>query len=198
MHVNMASDPLTSPNNGALPQPQHNPDNAVLAATVAAEESFWRFSLSLYARPGVADALIALQDRYECDVNLALFALWSGVVGARRLARDDVAAARAAIAGLNAEIIEPLRRMRGKFRGVAASDVHTLRRRILRLELAGERSVQQRLAATLISQHTSVSIGDRLAAARSNLSASLGVEAASSPEADRVYAALSGLIRANG
>jgi uncharacterized protein (TIGR02444 family) len=42
-------------------------------------EAFWRFSLAFYERPGVADALIALQDREGFDVNLVLFALWLGI-----------------------------------------------------------------------------------------------------------------------
>ena len=52
----------------------------------AAGEGFWRFSLAFYARPGVADALIALQDRAESEVNLVLFGLWLGVIRGRRLA----------------------------------------------------------------------------------------------------------------
>ena len=75
-----------------------------------AGEAFWRFSLALYARPGVAEALIALQDRAGRDVNLMLFALWAGAV--RRVALDAgaLAAAEAAIGGLrvptNAGIVE--------------------------------------------------------------------------------------------
>ena len=45
------------------------------------DEAFWRFSLAFYERPGVADALIALQDCDGFDVNLVLFALWLGVSG---------------------------------------------------------------------------------------------------------------------
>src|SRR5216683_2473203 len=43
----------------------------------AAGEAFWRFSLALYARPGVADALITIQDRAARDVNLILSAFGS-------------------------------------------------------------------------------------------------------------------------
>jgi uncharacterized protein (TIGR02444 family) len=45
------------------------------------DEAFWCFSLAFYERPGVADALIALQDRDGFDVNLVLFALWLGISG---------------------------------------------------------------------------------------------------------------------
>ena len=35
-------------------------------------DSLWRFSLALYARAGVAQALIALQDAHGFDINLIL------------------------------------------------------------------------------------------------------------------------------
>ena len=51
---------------------------------------FWRFSLALYARPGVAEALIALQDRAGLDVNLILFGLWVGTRHGRDLGQRGV------------------------------------------------------------------------------------------------------------
>ncbi|HEX6103216.1 MAG TPA: TIGR02444 family protein, partial [Alphaproteobacteria bacterium] len=42
---------------------------------------FWSFSVALYGRPGVAPACLALQDRFGCDVNLLLFAIWAGRCG---------------------------------------------------------------------------------------------------------------------
>ena len=47
----------------------------------SAENDLWRFSQDFYRLPGVASALIALQDRAGLDVNLMLFALWLGVTG---------------------------------------------------------------------------------------------------------------------
>ncbi|MEL6362155.1 MAG: TIGR02444 family protein [Pseudomonadota bacterium] len=41
-------------------------------------QGFWDWSLSTYSRPGVADQLIALQDRYGANVNLILWCLWLG------------------------------------------------------------------------------------------------------------------------
>jgi uncharacterized protein (TIGR02444 family) len=46
------------------------------------DNDFWRFSLSVYAAPGVADECLALQDTRGVDVNLLLFCAWLG--GARR------------------------------------------------------------------------------------------------------------------
>src|SRR5947209_1662319 len=59
-----------------------------------AGEGFWRFSLALYARPGIAEALIALQERAGYDVNLVLFALWAGAVLGVRLDAAGLAAVR--------------------------------------------------------------------------------------------------------
>ena len=39
-------------------------------------ELFWQHSLQHYAKPGVADACLALQDTYQVNVNLLLFYHW--------------------------------------------------------------------------------------------------------------------------
>ena len=39
-------------------------------------ELFWQHSLQHYAKPGVADACLALQDNYQVNVNLLLFYHW--------------------------------------------------------------------------------------------------------------------------
>ena len=39
---------------------------------------FWDFSLEIYAKPGVAQACLALQDECGADVNLLLFCCWAG------------------------------------------------------------------------------------------------------------------------
>jgi uncharacterized protein (TIGR02444 family) len=36
---------------------------------------FWKFSLQLYARPGVSETSLALQDRCDADVNMLFFVL---------------------------------------------------------------------------------------------------------------------------
>ena len=171
-------------------------DEPDLASTAAAADSFWRFSLSIYARPGVAEALIALQDQDGCDVNMVLFALWSGAVGQRRLGPADVAAAQSAIAGLAADIVAPLRRLRRALRPVPDADFQELRQRVLGLEIVAERAVQRRLVATLAAGHKPVAADDRHAAAEANLVVCLGAEAAASPEAERLRAALAELTRA--
>ena len=65
-----------------------------------AAEAFWRFSLMVYARPGVADALIGLQDRDGHNVNLVLYGLWLGLCHATALDGAALSRARTATAGL--------------------------------------------------------------------------------------------------
>ena len=37
---------------------------------------FWEFSLEYYAKAGIKDACLMLQDEYGADVNVVLYALW--------------------------------------------------------------------------------------------------------------------------
>jgi uncharacterized protein (TIGR02444 family) len=136
-------------------------------------EAFWRFSLALYVRPGVAEALIALQDRAGRDVNLVLFCLWLGARRARLLDAAGLAAAEAAIAPLAAGAVRPLRQLRRRLKGAPERDLQALRRRVVGLELAAERQVQERLAALPLA---AAPAADGLAAAAANLALYLGAE----------------------
>lgn len=162
-------------------------------------EAFWRFSLALYARPGVAAALLLLQDRDGSDVNLILFALWCGAVHGRRLDKIERRAAAAAIAPVGPAVVAPLRNLRRRLRPAGDPLLQDLRRRIGVLELAGERSVQYRLAAAAASGVSGAplrpaSAAERLDAASRNLANVLGI-AAESPEATTLRAALAALVR---
>jgi len=140
----------------------------------AAGEALWRFSLALYARPGVARALIALQDRAGSDVNLVLLGLWLGAARGRRIDAGAMATAAAAIAPLNA-LVGELRALRRRLKEAADPDLAALRRQVAAAELAAERRVQHRLAASADLEGKA----DRLAAAEANLALSLGGEAGS-------------------
>jgi uncharacterized protein (TIGR02444 family) len=156
-----------------------------------AGEALWRFSLALYARAGVAGALIALQDRAGCDINIVLFALWLGTARGHRLDRAELAAAEAVIAPIGRDIVGPVRRLRRRLRTEPAADLQELRRRLLALELAAERHVQYRLADAAAAP---ISTGDRGEAAEANLALALGAEA-QSPEASVLRRALARLTR---
>jgi len=160
----------------------------------SAGEAFWRFSLALYARPGVADALIAIQNRAARDVNVILFGLWLGASRGRVLAAGELAGAEAAIAPIVGAVVAPLRRLRRQLKASADPDLAALRRRIAGLEIAAERRVQYRLAAQPSGGSSAPPEGVRLAAAQANLALYLGGEA-HSPEARLLCQALASLIR---
>lgn len=113
----------------------------------AAAEALWRFSLMIYSRPGVADALIRLQDRDGHNVNLILYGLWLGLFAGQPLDAAELARAKAAIAGLDREVVAPLRQLRRALKADPDPDVQALRRRVLALEIAAERRILVRLAA---------------------------------------------------
>jgi uncharacterized protein (TIGR02444 family) len=154
------------------------------------DEAFWRFSLAFYERPGIADALIALQDCGGFDVNLILFALWLGISGRGPLNGDVLAAAERVAGTLRSEIIEPLRGLRRNLRHHPDGDVQRLRKGVKALETAGERLVQARLARLAESGYARTDPGDRRAASHANLALYLGGEGSRSKEAAIIEEAL--------
>jgi uncharacterized protein (TIGR02444 family) len=142
----------------------------------AAVASFWRFSLLVYARPGVSETLIRLQDEAGHNVNLILFGLWRAVCGGRKLDAAAVARARAALAGLDRDVVAPLRRLRRALDAAGLDpDIRDMRRRVLALELAAERRVQARLAASVRPSRAPAAV-DRAALAEANLRLILGAD----------------------
>jgi len=135
-------------------------------------EAFWRFSLMVYGRPGVAEALITLQDRSGHNVNLILYGLWLGICEATRLDGAALSRAKAAIETLDRNVVAPLRGLRRALKSDPDPDVRDLRRRVLALEIATERQVQARLAATAPGREAEA--GDRHAITESNLRLILG------------------------
>jgi uncharacterized protein (TIGR02444 family) len=153
-------------------------------------DAFWRFSLAFYERPGVADALIVLQDREGFDINLVLFALWLGISGRGTLGGDALAAAERVAATLRSEIVEPLRRLRRKLRHHPDGDVQRLREGVKALEIAGEKLVQERLARLAGSGCAKPCAEGWRAAAHANLALYLGGEGICSKEAEVIEEAL--------
>jgi len=139
-------------------------------------EAFWRFSLTVYSRPQIAEALIALQDAHGHNVNLVLFGLWLGVCRAVPLDAAGLAGAQAAIAGLDEAVVLPLRRLRRALKTDPDPEMQALRRRVLALEIAAERRVQARLAASAPPRGDGSA--DRAAIAAANLRLILGADLA--------------------
>jgi uncharacterized protein (TIGR02444 family) len=124
----------------------------VLQAMSAAAESFWKFSLVLYGRPGVAPALIRLQDRLGLDVNMLLYCCWIGSDG-RSLTAAELAAVEAAVEPWQAQVVRPLRSLRRQLKGgfgdLPADRVEAYRKRLNELEIEGERIAQEAMAVML-------------------------------------------------
>jgi uncharacterized protein (TIGR02444 family) len=148
-----------------------------MAGHDAAGESFWRFSLMAYSRPGVAEALIRLQDRDGHNVNLILFGLWLAVCEATRLDGSALSRAKKAMARLDRDVVVPLRALRRALKDDPEPDMRDLRRRVLALEIAAERRVQARLAASVARRGGGV--GGRHTIAEANLRLILGTDFAS-------------------
>jgi uncharacterized protein (TIGR02444 family) len=131
--------------------------------------SFWNFSKGLYGKPGVAPAVLGLQDRLGADVNLLLYGCWAASQG-RALGEADIAKADATIQLWREQVVEPLRQVRNRLkRGVApvATEAgQALRKRVLDSEIAGEELAQHAIAA-LLPETTAA--GNARAAARSHI-----------------------------
>src|SRR5262249_11670268 len=124
-----------------------------------------------------ADALLRLQHRGGHDINLILFGLWLGFCEGARLDAAGVRRAERAIGALSRDVVTPLRAMRRALQDNPDADARDIGRRVLALEIAAERRVQARLAATVALRRAPAS--DRYAAAVANLRRVAGADAAS-------------------
>jgi uncharacterized protein (TIGR02444 family) len=85
---------------------------SVEESTVAPEETpFWRFSGTVYAHPGVAEACLSLQERHHLDVNLLLFCAWAGSRG-HRLDGGELGQLRSLARPWHDQVVAPLRATR--------------------------------------------------------------------------------------
>ena len=76
----------------------------------------WTFATGAYARAGVAEACIALQDEFDIDVALLLFTAWAGAEAGLTLSPDHLAAAAAGVSDWRDEIVAVLRSVRRRLR----------------------------------------------------------------------------------
>src|SRR5579864_1725328 len=154
---------------------------------VAAE--FWRFSLAVYRKPGVAPACLVLQDQFGRDVNLALYCCWLGASGRGRLTREALDAADAAIAPWRRQVIENFRAARRAIKEAALVDSDNLYAKAKAVALEAERALQTRLADRAPPSDPILPAKDRLDASIANLTLYVG-DAPAGP----IHAALEELI----
>jgi uncharacterized protein (TIGR02444 family) len=121
----------------------HDPDNP-----------FWRFSLAVYARPGVPPACLALQASHGADVNLLLYVCWLASRGVALMPEDIVSAGKA-VAAWHREVVIPLRRIRTTLKdgyaGLDPSLGRPYRDGIKKTELEAEQLEQAMLHALPLS-----------------------------------------------
>ena len=111
------------------------------------DEELWVFTLSFYARPGVAESCLRLQEEAGVDVNLLLTGLWLGLAGRGALRPDWQA--DATLRSWREEVIQPLRGLRRLLKGKGEDD---FREDLRRLELASERIYQRKLLGALTAE----------------------------------------------
>ena len=73
---------------------------------------FWDYSLGIYAKPGVADACIDLQDEFGLDVNMLLACLWFSAAGPGRLDSDQIRECVGRTRDWQGKVVKPLRAVR--------------------------------------------------------------------------------------
>jgi uncharacterized protein (TIGR02444 family) len=111
----------------------------------------WSFALSTYARSGVEDACLRLQAQ-GADVCLVLCGLWLEQRGVAPQP-SRLQALRQIAGPWQAEVVEPLRQVRTRWRAMAQQDAElgALRERVKALELDAERLLLSRLEG--VAQH---------------------------------------------
>lgn len=150
--------------------------------------SLWRFSLDRYARRGVAETCLWMQERIGADVNIVLAALWAASEG-RRLDRAAFETPGATEAReWHRSAVRPLRAARvytkTLLEGPDSGDIAALRAIVKKAELKAEH-IEQRILWRALEKVACEPSADRKEVALANLAgyfASIG--AADDPELD--------------
>ena len=110
--------------------------------TAEPAESVKQFALALYAREGVSDACLHLQDRHDLDVPVVLYAAFAGAVRRQTLTVSGVETARARVEAWHREVVRPLRAVRQRLKtgpAPAPNDITAqLRSQVQKIEIQAE------------------------------------------------------------
>lgn len=110
------------------------------------DAAFWRYSVGLYGRADVSERCLRLQDQHGCDVNLILFALWSGL-SQGALSHEAAEAVVGLCRRWGARAVQPLRAIRRDLKsGVDGIASEAFREAVKRLELEAEKLQQHAMA----------------------------------------------------
>jgi uncharacterized protein (TIGR02444 family) len=135
------------------------------------DNPFWRFSLAVYAAPGVAAECLALQKALGLDVNMLLFCAW---LGARKtvVTAEDIEAFEAIVRPWRHSVVHPLRAARDAMKAMpemAHDDVKALRKQILEGELRAEQMEQALLFQAITDRPLATTADSKDEAIRTNL-----------------------------
>lgn len=114
------------------------------------DNPFWRFSLAVYAAPGVQAECLAAQDEHGADVNVLLYCLWLAAAERRALDADAMRAVLAAVEAWGRSVVLPLRAIRRGMKPMPEMehvDVQALRQGVAAIELRAEQIEQAFLFA---------------------------------------------------
>jgi uncharacterized protein (TIGR02444 family) len=116
-------------------------------------ENFKRFALELYACDGVSPACLHLQDRFDLDVNLVLFAAYVGAVQRQSMTPAGLEVAKRGVEDWHREVVRSLRAVRRRLKTgptPAPNDETTrLRRKVQQAEIDAEMIELGQLGAVL-------------------------------------------------
>jgi uncharacterized protein (TIGR02444 family) len=102
----------------------------------------WDWALEAYARPGAADACLALQDEHRQNVPLLLWVIWAAVAGRGpddAALKDGADVARAWQTGLIGPVRDLRRRLTAPMADVREADRGAIRAQVKTTELDAER-----------------------------------------------------------
>ena len=112
------------------------------ANSAVADSRLTRFALAIYRADGVSTACLMLQERFELDVNLVLFAAFFGAQEGRALTPTHIGALTDRTDPWHAEVVRPLRAVRKRLKSgpVPAPNARTneLRKTLQGLEIEAE------------------------------------------------------------
>jgi uncharacterized protein (TIGR02444 family) len=145
------------------------------------DNPFWRFSLRVYAAPGVSTECLELQESLGMDVNVVLFAARLGAARGLVLQAADFDRINEAAATWSADVVRPLRAVRQRLKPMpemAHGDVQALRKRVADTELFAEQ-IEQALLYRLARVFRKPEQAPGEAAMRANVAAVLGMRGGS-------------------
>ena len=145
-----------------------------MSAPPASKSPFWRFSVTFYAEPGVAQACIDLQDQAGVDVNILFFLLWNATQN-RVLGDAEVAELEREIGAWRDMAVVPLRNVRRALKApppvMAPPEAEAFRTRIKAVELEAERLQQEAMYRLAQSGRMGRHAPSKIEAARGSVAA---------------------------